>query len=298
MSGAADLVVTVEELGLRVDACTQRLLALPSRSRARTMIKAGAVLLNGAEVETSRFVKFGDRLTVLPHGAARRVYELPLDVAWMDEHLAVVVKPPGLPVSGNRFRTIQSALPYNLPHATGPAALPAPMPVHRLDARTTGLLVVARTTHGQVGMGRLFQQRRVRKRYRALVVGRLEGEGTVDLPIEGREARSRFRAVEHTPSLHTRWFTTVDLWPETGRTHQLRIHLASLGHPVLGDGDYTDGKVLRSAGMFLCAVQLDFPHPVTGEELRVETPEPGRYGVFRRREERRYAASDDPPCDL
>lgn len=275
----------------RLDRFARDAFSLPSRSAARKLVSAGKILLNGAAVESSRIVKPGDTLALLvPPPAARPVFPLDFPVVYADEHMAAVLKPPGFPVSGNRFKTIENALPHNLPPSDHPEALPMPRPAHRLDVRTGGLLLVARTRPAQVGLGRLFETRQIHKRYRAILLGRLEGEGEVDLPIEGRDALSRYRAVAHTRSLRGGWLTSVDLEPVTGRTHQLRIHMTHLGHPILGDDLHflDEAHVLRGKGLFLRALALSLPHPVTGEPLVVEQPEPQKFVKLRAREAARW----------
>ena len=274
----------------RIDKLASDRFELASRSRAKKLVKAGDILLNGALCESSRFLVPGDRIEMLAPLVPPPIFERPLTVVWSDPHLAAIDKPPGLVVSGNRHRTVEHALLFNLPPSEHPGALPFPRPVHRLDARTSGLLLVARTAPAQVALGRAFQAREVRKRYRTMVVGKLEGAGVVEEVVDGKPARSRWRALEHTRSLHVDWFTTVDVWPESGRKHQIRVHLAGLGHPVLGDGHYTAGPVLRSQGMFLFAAELDLKHPITGEPLHLVLPEPEKYATFRAREHRRWAS--------
>ena len=135
----------------------------------------------------------------------------------------------------------------------------------------------------------MFAERKIHKRYRALVNGRLEGEGEITTPLDERSCVSRWRAVEHTKSLHVEWFTTLELEPVTGRTHQLRRHMAGIGHAILGDDMYTrDGKLLRRQGLFLAALHLDFIHPMTGEEVSVDASEPRKFSVLREREARRW----------
>jgi len=212
------------------------------------------------------------------------VLPLDLDLVYVDDWLAVINKPAGLVTSGPRRRTLTAALPHNLPTSPRPDAMPRPHPVHRLDARTRGLVVVARTHSANVELSRAFQERPVFKRYRALVGGSLTGEGVVDLPVDGRSARSRWRCISVAQAPVTDTLTTVDLWPETGRKHQLRRHLASLGHPVLGDGLHTEsGPVLKGQGLMLAAVQLRLPHPHTGQPLDIEIPEPDKLVTFRQR---------------
>ena len=269
---------------------------LATVTHAKKAAKRGELLVNGQPRQPHSRVRSGDEISFT--GARRPpppVFRIALEVAFEDDHLAVVVKPPGVAVSGNRHRTLEHALLPHLQPSTQPDALPWPRPVHRLDLRTGGLVMVAKTATTRARLGQLLQERRVSKRYRSLLLGRLEGEGRVEQPVEGRASASRYRAVAHTRSLRTEWLSTVDLWPETGRTHQLRRHAQHLGHPVLGDELYgRDGCVLRGQGLFLWALELELVHPVTAESLVVEIPEPPKFESHRRREVRRWKKYDNP----
>ena len=287
----ADVVLTPDHEGARLDAAAMVALELPSRNRARKEIKAGRLLLDGATVETSRFVQAGQRLTLHAPPEPPPVYARAVEVAWIDPHVAVVVKPPGLVVSGNRPDTLERALPFSIPPTDAADPLPWPRPVHRLDARTSGLVLVARSLRAQVALGRALQERRISKQYRAIVAGKLLGEGVVESPVQGREARSRWVARRHVRSLHTGWMTELDLWPATGRTHQLRVHCAALGHPILGDGRYGPVKVLRSQGLFLTAIALTLDHPITGEPLQIRVDPPPKFATFPAREARRWGST-------
>ena len=284
-------VVPGEVERIRLDRYAHRAFgALASVKQAHKAARRGDLRLNGQPCEPSRFVQAGDRIDLLRIGRPPpRPYELRLDVVHADDALAVVIKPPGLPVSGNQHRTVENALHFTLGESAADDALEWPRPVHRLDRRTGGLLVVARSAAARVELGRMFEERRVNKRYRALAGGRLEGEGTVDEPVEGRSAVTRYRAVEHTRCLRSGWLTTVDLHPSTGRTHQLRRHLAHLGAPVLGDDLYgIEGQILRRSGLFLWALGLRLPHPLGGDPLELSIPEPAKFGTHRAREIRRW----------
>lgn len=277
--------------GERLDRYAPRVFPrLPSRASALKAARRGLLLLDGIPVEASRLLRAGQRLTLLPRPEPPPpVFPRDLDVLYADDHLAVIYKPAGLPVSGNRHRTVEHALPANLGPSAAPDALPLPRPVHRLDVRTTGLLLVARSAAALVGLGRAFEDRAIAKTYVALALGRLVGEGVVHRPVGGRDAVTRYEALRHAPSLHTGWLTEVRLRPLTGRTHQLRQHLASLGHPILGDELYTEaGPVLKGAGLYLSAVGLSLAHPVTGAPLTVESPPPAKFEATLSREARRW----------
>lgn len=280
---------TTEHAPERLDRVALALFAaLASGSQVRKLARKGHVLVDGQPVEPMTSVFPGQTLSIsLPedHGP---VLELDLDVLYEDDDLAVVWKPAGLVTSGHRPRTLKAALSHALSSSPLQDALSRPHPVHRLDARTRGLVVCAKTFHADVALSAAFAERRVQKRYRALLRGRLDGEGVVDQPVDDRPARSRWRSVDVVPAPITEWLTVVDLWPETGRKHQLRQHCAALGHPILGDGRYTDdGPVLRGQGMMLAAVALTLPHPRDGRELTVDTGMPDKLATFVARARRR-----------
>ena len=269
---------------------------LPSVKAAHKAARRGELAVNGEVREPGAWVHGGDVVRFAPsRRKPPKVYERPIDVLFEDDHLAVVCKPPGIPVSGNLHRSLEHALPFNLEPTTGDDVLPWPYPVHRLDARTGGLVIVAKRASTRTDLGRMFQTREVHKRYRALLVGHLEGEGGVDEPIDGRPSATRYRAVEHTRCLRCSWLTTLDLFPLTGRTHQLRRHMAHLGHPVLGDDLYgIEGSILRRHGLFLWAVEVRFTHPETGAPIHIQIDEPPKFGTHRAREQRRW---DRTPAD-
>lgn len=278
--------------------CAQCFARIPSKASARKAAKRGEILLNGERAETSRFVRPGDVLELLE--SARRphaVFELAVPVVFEDAHLAVVNKPAGVWTSGARQRTLENALPPNLQVSAEVDALRRPRVVHRLDAPTQGLVACAKTASAHVALGEAFAERRVQKRYEAILVGRLEGSGVVDLPLEGRPARSRYAVLSHHRSLHCRWLTRVALSPETGRTHQLRKHMASLGHPILGDSLYGGEQTLRGKGLYLAAVGLELPHPSTGEPLQLSIPLPLKFERFLAREDRRWERYEELNMD-
>ncbi len=280
-----------EHAGLRVEYALPDLYdELPSRSRARKLLRAGAFSVEGRVVGTGWLLKAGDRIAFdapPPHDG--RVLERDLDVVYEDDFMAVVSKTADMHTSGSRAKTINRALPFNLQPSTQPDALSWPRAVHRLDARTEGLLVVAKTGGAEVALGRAFEARRVHKSYRALCVGRLEGAGVVEAPVGGRAARSRYAAMQHSPSRKLGWLSLIALEPETGRTHQLRQHLAFLGHPIIGDDLYAgDRPNLHGHGLMLQACGLRLDHPVTGQPLELQLPEPRKFARLRDWERRGY----------
>ena len=266
----------------------------PTRAGAKKAVKRGHIAFDGDTAEHHRRVGPGVLLERLePPGKPAAVFALDLEVVYEDDEMAVVVKLPGFRVNGNLHRTIEHALPHNLTVSQLPTALRRPRPCHRLDAPTGGLLVVAKTARALAHLNRQFEQREIHKTYRAIAIGRLEGSGRIELALDGRDAVTEYEAVDHTHSLRSDWLTTVQLHPVTGRTHQLRRHLQSLGHPILGDMDYgIEGLMLRGKGLFLWATQVELTVPSSGQRRRFVTTEPYKFQSLRAREERRWAKYD------
>jgi 23S rRNA pseudouridine1911/1915/1917 synthase len=263
---------------------------LPSRAGIKKAIKKGEILLNGEPVEPSRFIHPGDRISLIMwEKPLPRIFELPLQILFEDDWLAVLLKPAGIAVSGNRYRTIQQALPFNLQPSGRRDALSVARPVHRLDIPTRGLLLIAKTAGARAQLGRQFEGREVRKHYRAIVAGKLDGEGEIVSPVGELAAITKYHVVENVPSLKTGWLSLLDLYPETGRKHQLRIHLAELGHPIVGDRTYTgESPLLRGKGLFLSAVGLQFMHPETGREMEFRVAQPEKFDALLEREAKRW----------
>jgi tRNA pseudouridine65 synthase/23S rRNA pseudouridine1911/1915/1917 synthase len=263
--------------------------AYPTRSSAKKGCKRGEVAVDGKIAEGSRFILAGQKIERMQApGADGGPYPREVQVIYEDDDLAIVFKPPGLRVNGNQYRTLERALPHNLSPSPNADAI-VPRVCHRLDAKTSGLVATAKTRQALVGISQAFMNRDVDKRYRAVVIGRLDGTGTETSDVDDRSAHTTWSAVGHTRALRTDWVTKVDLVPHTGRKHQLRVHMARLGHPILGDIPYgLEGKTLRGKGLFLCAVQLAFAHPLTGARIEAITEEPKKFDVWRSREAQRW----------
>ncbi len=280
---------------LRLDIYASKLFShLPTKKSAYRAIKRGDVTLNGEMCEPCRRVRPGYRIEIAEQEEKKtKGFALDLKIIYEDEHLAVIEKPPGYPVSGNRFKTIENALPFNLKTSALPDALPRPKPAHRLDSPTGGLLLVAKTRTALIKLGRQFQAREVKKRYRAILIGRLEGKGIIEEPVSGRDAKTEYCAVSHTPSIKNKCLTLADLAPDTGRTHQLRRHMSQAGFPVLGDKIYgQDGLILKSKGLFLWSVELSFLHPFDKTRLTFSIEEPDKFKNLLQREKLRWEKYD------
>ncbi|BAO74429.1 ribosomal large subunit pseudouridine synthase D [Winogradskyella sp. PG-2] len=201
----------------------------------------------------------------------------PLTILFEDNYLALIHKPAGILVSGNRFKTIVNALPQNLkPSSLNDAT--KPQPVHRLDYATTGLLLVGKTSSSIRALNQLFENKSISKTYLAVTIGEMDDEGKIKLAIDGKPSQSYYKVLESVASKRFSKLNLVELDPKTGRRHQLRKHLSSIGNPILGDKDYgiTD-LILNGKGLYLHAYTLGFVHPITNKKMHILDAIPKRF---------------------
>ncbi|MBZ0144379.1 MAG: 23S rRNA pseudouridine(1911/1915/1917) synthase RluD [Rhodocyclaceae bacterium] len=286
------LEIPAECAGLRLDQALARLLPEHSRSRLAAWVKQGKVSLNDTAADARRKVWGGERVAIaavaLPEEAAQQPEDIPLTVVYEDGHVLVVNKPAGLvahPGSGNWQGTLLNALLHHAPQLAG---VPRAGIVHRLDKDTSGLLVVAKTLEAQTDLVRQLAARTVKRQYLALAHGRVARDGLVDAPIgrhpvqrtkmavvaSGRAARTHYRVLERFAQA-----TLLECALETGRTHQIRVHMAELGHPLVGDPVYgprrrAQGALADFPRQALHAWRLALVHPATGAEQAWEAPLP------------------------
>jgi 23S rRNA pseudouridine1911/1915/1917 synthase len=293
------LTIPPETAGQRLDQVLSELLSEYSRTRIKTWIESGQVLVNGGQLRPKDKVVGGERVevnAVLPDAVPVAPEVIDLEIAFKDRHLLVINKPAGLvvhPGAGNAGGTLQNALLHFDPNL---AQLPRGGIVHRLDKDTTGLLVVARNLETHTALTRMLEAHDIQREYEAVCVGVMTGGGNVDAPI-GRHPMDRLRqairedgreAVTHYRVLHRyRGHTHVRLQLETGRTHQIRVHMAHIHYPLVGDRVY-GGRLLLPKGasselidairgfkrQALHAARLAFEHPATGKPVDVTTPIP------------------------
>lgn len=281
--------VDVEEIRL-YDYVQQIFPTIPSRKGVKKAIAREEILVDGKKTSTGHWVKEGQKIELLESSAnPPKEYNLKLEIVFEDEFLAVINKPAGIPVSGNQFRTIQNALIGNVSLSKEADALRWPKPVHRLDGPTSGLLIIAKTAKALVLLGQQFEQKTIQKTYAAIVMGETPERGSVASDIEGLKSLSDYETLKTVNSLKSKQLSLVKLYPKTGRTHQLRIHLSSIGFPILGDKTYGDeGNVLEGKGLFLCALELYLKHPITEVLLHLKIDVPHKFNSLLEREEKRW----------
>ncbi|MBS1190228.1 MAG: ribosomal large subunit pseudouridine synthase [Rhodocyclaceae bacterium] len=287
------LIVPDKLAGRRLDQVLAELLPQHSRNRLQAWVRDGRVQIDGApESEPKRKLRGGETLLVSTaadeQSLAEEPEDIPLSIVFEDESILVIDKPAGLvvhPGSGNWSGTLMNALLHHVPQAE---RVPRAGIVHRLDKETSGLLVVAKTLEAQTDLVRQLQARTVKRQYLALASGVLERDGKVEAPVGrhpvqrvkmavvaesrgGKPAVTRYRVLERFARC-----TLVECSLETGRTHQIRVHMAHLQHPLVGDPVY--GKEDRRLPPFhrqaLHAARLGLIHPLTGQAMQWEAPLP------------------------
>ena len=271
----------------------------PSRSALQGLMEAGFVRRNGAPANKKDKLAAGDCITLTlpdPQPIEAQPQNIPLDIVYEDDHLLVVNKPKGMvvhPASGNPDGTLVNALLYHCRgQLSGVGGAIRPGIVHRIDKDTSGLLVVAKDDLTHQGLSEQMAVHAIHRVYHAVVYGNIRQDtGTIEAPI-GRDPRDRKRMAV-TPGQGkracTHWqvlerfgrFTLLACRLETGRTHQIRVHMAHIGHPLAGDPVYGPRSVIRDLqGQCLHAKELGFRHPVTGQEMRFDSPLPAYFTTF------------------
>ena len=238
------------------------------------------IFVDGVIAKSATFINGGECIRLLfpeEKVSLNRKLIFPLKVLFEDEYLAAIHKPAGILVSGNSFKTIANALVQNIKRSNLPDAS-APQPVHRLDFATTGILLIGKTSSSIRALNKMFENKEVEKIYYAVTIGEMDNRGKITSEIDGKESQSNYNLCESVPSPRFGKLNLVQLEPETGRRHQLRKHLASIGNPILGDKEYgIDNLILNGKGLYLHAYSLKFIHPFTNDEVHLKDELPERF---------------------
>ena len=284
------------EAGTRLDVFLAGTMAEMTRSHVQKLIEEGRVTVNGDAAKGNRKLKAGDSIVCDvpdPKPAEITAEEIPLDILYEDDDVILVNKPKGMvvhPAAGHESGTLVNALMFHCgDRLSGINGILRPGIVHRIDRDTTGVLVICKNDAAHLSLAEQLKEHSITRKYRAIVSGVLkEDEGTVDSPI-ARDPKDRKkmkcgmpdgrRAVTHYRVLRRfRNCTYIECQLETGRTHQIRVHMASIGHPVLGDQVYGPAKnPYHLEGQTLHAMVLGFRHPRTGEYMEFTAPLPAYF---------------------
>lgn len=284
-----ELKIDAAAAGLRLDKAVADLTEL-SRGLANEQIKNGQILVNGETKKAKYAVKEGDVISYEvpePEVVEYVAEDLPLEIVYQDEDVAVVNKPQGMvvhPSAGHTSGTLVNALMYHIKDLSGINGVLRPGIVHRIDKDTSGLLMIAKNDQAHLALADELKDKKSLRKYWAIVHGNLPNDrGVIEAPIgrsekdrkkqavtaKGKPALTRFQVLERFGD-----YTLVELQLETGRTHQIRVHMAYIGHPVAGDEVYGPRKTLKGHGQFLHARTLGFTHPRTGEVLEFTAEAP------------------------
>lgn len=264
---------------------------LPSNKGVKKSIKKGSIRLNGEQVETGRFLKENDSVELWDlEENPPEAFPLEIEIIYEDEDLAVVFKPSGLVTSGNLFRTLENCIQGQVKESTLKTGLKWPKPVHRLDSPTSGLVIISKSVPAHIGLGKMLKEKSINKQYHAVVQGEWpDFFDYISDPIEGKESISEIELIKTTKSLRNGHLSLIQLSPVTGRTHQLRIHTSRAGYPIVGDTEYgIKGNTLEHKGLFLCATQLEFKHPITHKPLSFSIEIPSKFNSLMERELNRF----------
>ncbi|MCP3928931.1 MAG: RluA family pseudouridine synthase [Bacteroidetes bacterium] len=263
---------------------------LGSKSAVKKAIANGHLLINGKPANHSATITKGDILQLSGTGIRKvKKMEIPLEVVYEDDALIVINKPGGIAVNGNRNKTVENALADINKNNRQADALSRPIAVHRIDVPTTGLVILAKTKAALINLSKAFQENKVKKEYIAVVHGKPLDAGLIEEPIDGKRAITNFEKLYTVPSRVFDNLSLLKLQPVTGRTHQLRIHLKNMGHFIVGDKMYAEGKkTILGKGVLLCACKLHFPHPINGKPLTIQIDPPAKFEKILQRERERY----------
>lgn len=284
--------IEVETENIRLDKAIAMLDTELSRSMIQKMLDDNKIFVNGKEEKASYKTKINDRIQVeevIAKDIELKAQDIPIDVVYEDVDIIVVNKPKGMvvhPANGNPDGTLVNAI-MNICKGSlsGIGGEIRPGIVHRIDKDTSGLLIIAKNDKAHINLSEQIKNRKITKKYVALVRGVVkENTATIDMPI-GRSDKDRKKmavkkdgknAVTHFDVIKRySGYTYLDIKIDTGRTHQIRVHLAEIGYPIVGDSVYSNGKnPFGVEGQMLHAKSLEFKHPITGKTLKLEAPLP------------------------
>lgn len=289
------ITIEQENAGIRLDKVVANCFENLSRTMIQKLLESNRITVNGKLAKASYKVVVGDEIQVQEIQVKEidlKAQDIPLDIIYEDKDIIVINKPKGLvvhPANGNPDGTLVNAIMAICKDSlSGIGGEMRPGIVHRLDKDTSGLIIIAKNDQAHLKLSEQMKQREVKKTYLALVRGAVkENEATIDMPIgrstkdrkkmavskQGKNAITHFKVIQRYGE-----YTFLEVKIETGRTHQIRVHLSEIGYPIVGDMVYSNGKnPFGVEGQMLHATKLEFKHPITEEEMKLEAPLPAYF---------------------
>ena len=244
---------------------------IPTKSGIKKAIKKELIFIDGKLATTSKYIYGGEKIELFEseNSSTFERLKLELEVLFEDSFLAIIYKPSGILVSGNKFVTIANGLAQNLKKSNQPDAV-KPQPIHRLDYPTSGVLLIGKTSSTIQKLSELFVTKEIQKTYFAITIGKMKTNGIINTNVDNKKAHTEYEVLQKVISKRFEFLNLVKLSPKTGRKHQLRIHLLSIGNPILGDKEhFLENKLLKGKGLYLHASTLKFVHPFTKEMISI-----------------------------
>ncbi|ARV06215.1 RNA pseudouridine synthase [Polaribacter sp. SA4-10] len=252
---------------------------IPTKSGIKKAIKKELILIDGVLATTSKYISGREKIELFQseNSSTFERLKLDLEVVFEDDYLAIIYKPAGILVSGNKFVTIANGLAQNLTKSNQSDAV-KPQPIHRLDYPTSGLLLIGKTSSSINRLSKLFENKEIKKTYFAITIGVMNTKGIINSPVDEKNAHTEYSVLNSVISERFEFLNLVQLKPKTGRKHQLRKHLFSIENPILGDKEYfLENKILNGKGLFLHAGILEFVHPFTKENISISKELPKKF---------------------
>ncbi len=250
-----------------------------TKSGIKKAIKKKLIFIDDELASTSKYIVGGEKIELFEseNSSTFKRLKLDLEVLFEDDYLAIIYKPSGILVSGNKFVTIANGLAQNLKKSNQIDAV-KPQPIHRLDYPTSGILLFGKTSSTIIKLSGLFKNKEITKTYHAIAIGKMCSGGIINLNIEEKNASTDFRVLSSVSSNRFEYINLVKLSPRTGRKHQLRKHLSAIGHQILGDKEYGNPEfILKGKGLYLHATALEFKHPFTNESISITKELPKKF---------------------
>lgn len=253
--------------------------AVSTKSALKKALKKQYIKVNNTIATSATYINGGEHINLFIPKEVKPKKELlfQLKVLFEDNYLAVIHKPAGILVSGNSFKTISNALSQNIKRSSLPD-MTRPQPVHRLDFATTGIILVGKTSRSIRALNKLFDTKEISKTYYAITIGDMNYKGEITSEVDGKISQSNYTLCESVVSQRFGKLNLLQLEPLTGRRHQLRKHLSSIGNPILGDKEYgIENLILNGKGLYLHAYSLKFIHPFTNEKIHIKDELPQKF---------------------